>query len=142
MTFPYMSYGGFPGGMPPFPGYGMTAMPPWWPQPSGAPGQWPAGPVIPTPTPSTTLVPASQTAANPPSSPPPQADFSLADFCATYGLNNTIQQGLEELGFEIGDDLTCLTTDQWRDVGIGLLARKRVLAAYRKYKKDQVDGNI
>ena len=116
-------------------------MPPWWPQPSGTPGQWPAGPVIPTPTPSTTLVPASQTAANPLSSPPPQADFSLADFCATYGLNNQIQQGLEQLGFEIGDDLSDLTTEQWKENGIGPLAQKRVIKAYRQYKKDLADGS-
>lgn len=84
----------------------------------------------------------SQTAANPQSSPPPQADVSLAEFCATYGLNNHIQQGLEQLGFEIGDDLTCLTTNQWEKVGVGLLAQKRIFKAYRQYKKDQVDGDI
>jgi hypothetical protein len=134
-----MPFGGFHAGMPPspFPGYGMN---PWWPSSPGPPGQWPSGPVMPT-HPLSISVPASQTAANPPSSPPPQADLSLADFCATYSLNNQVQQGLEQLGFEIGDDLSDLTTDQWKEVGIGLLARKRVVKAYRQYKKDLADGS-
>jgi hypothetical protein len=134
-----MPFGGFHAGMPPspFPGYGMNS---WWPSSPGPPGQWPSGPVMPT-HPLSISVPASQTAANPPSSPPPQADLSLADFCATYSLNNQVQQGLEQLGFEIGDDLSDLTTDQWKEVGIGLLARKRVVKAYRQYKKDLADGS-
>lgn len=56
-------------------------------------------------------------------------------------MNNHIQQGLEKLGFEIGDDISCLTTAQWEGVGIGLLAQKRVSKAYKKYKNDLVDGN-
>jgi len=96
---------------------------------------------MPTHTPLSPFV-GSQPAANPPSSPPPSSDFSVADFCTKYGLNNHIQQSLEQLGFEIGDDLAPLTTVQWENAGVGILAQKRVLKAYRQYKKDIVDGNI
>jgi hypothetical protein len=49
---------------------------------------------------------------------------------------------IEQLGFEIGDELTSLTAAQWEAAGVGALAQKCVIKAYRQYKKDLVDGNI
>ncbi|KAJ7133259.1 hypothetical protein C8R44DRAFT_870669 [Mycena epipterygia] len=44
------------------------------------------------------------------------------------------QSFLEELGFQIGDDLSLITADQWKAAYIPLFASARIIKAYNKYK--------
>ena len=71
-----------------------------------------------------------------PSSPPPRGS-SLEDFCDNYGINFTSQTKLDQLGFEIGDDLASISPEQYESVCFKLLEWNRVFKAYKKFKRDQ-----
>jgi hypothetical protein len=101
-------------------GYGVMPhfMPPFMPWPSTA--QQPAGP----------------NAQDPPSSPPPADLGSLEGFYLQFHIPDNVQVGLEKLGFQIGDDLSQVSIEEVKGVGIKVLAWQRILKQYRKYKHD------
>lgn len=68
------------------------------------------------------------------SSPPPPAEASVEDMCEKHRLGHSFVTRLAELKFEIGDNLSILTEDDWRRVGFDKLEWERVLTAYRRYK--------
>jgi hypothetical protein len=72
----------------------------------------------------------------PPSSPPP-AGSSLDDFCNNYGISFGARIKLDELGFEMGDDLSSISQTQYESAGFKHLEWNHVLKAYKKYKYDQ-----
>jgi hypothetical protein len=72
----------------------------------------------------------------PPSSPPP-AESSLNDFCNDYDISFATQTKLDQLGFEMGDDLSSISEAQYESVGFKHLEWGRVLKAYRKFKRDR-----
>lgn len=100
------------------------------------------GPSTPTATPTTpttpTALPSSSRLPDPHNSSPPVADstISIADFCAACGLDAATADGLDNLGFQVGDDLKMVERDDYIGAGFKALAWKRVLVAYSKYKKD------
>ena len=51
-----------------------------------------------------------------------------------YDIKEASRNALLALGFEIGDDLTKLTPEQLKDVGIKPLEFTRLCAWYREYK--------
>lgn len=69
-------------------------------------------------------------------SSPPLPKCGVQEFCETYDLGQEIADGLEKLGFCIGDDLEAVTMDEWEHAGIKVLARVRTLKAYKKFKSD------
>jgi hypothetical protein len=77
-----------------------------------------------------------QSMQQPPSSPPPPGS-SLDQFCDNYNINFASQMKLDQLGFEIGDDLTSISPEQYESVGFKHLEWSRVLKAYKKFKHDQ-----
>jgi hypothetical protein len=72
---------------------------------------------------------------DPPSSPI-LADIDTAVFCNCYNLDESTEAGLEKLGFVIGDDLAAVSEKEYTDAGFKPLAWKRVLKAYKKFKRD------
>jgi len=124
-SFPHPPYTPFPSpspyGYPPYTPYYGFPQPNFFSQPSfgqAGPSNW------------------GQTAPEPQSSPPP-AGSSLDDFCNNYNISFTACTKLEQLGFEIGDDLTSISQEQYESVGFKHLEWNRVLKAYRKFKRDQ-----
>lgn len=103
---PYYPYPPFTFGMPPF---------------GGAPPAWP-GAALPDPR----------------ASSPPAVDptMTTADFCALYGLDAATEAGLDNLGFQVGDNLKEVEREDYTAAGFKALAWKRVLTAYAKHKKD------
>ena len=77
-----------------------------------------------------------QTAPQPQSSPPPMGS-SLDEFCNNYNISFTARTKLDQLGFEIGDDLSSISQEQYESVGFKHLEWSQVLKAYRKFKRDQ-----
>jgi hypothetical protein len=71
---------------------------------------------------------------NMPSSPPPEDTGSLEDFYDQFRVAEDVREGLERLGFQIGDDLSKVSSEEVKDVGIKLLDWQRLLKHYRKYK--------
>ena len=118
---PYQSYP-FPPMNPmpmmPFPGYPnpyQAYMNPWFPaQPSP---------------------PTKQHLDEPPSSPL-RCDITVSDFCQLYDIGHDAEAALDNLDFEIGDDLECVTEKQWMDAGFKPLAWNRVKKIYRKFKRE------
>jgi hypothetical protein len=80
------------------------------------------------------LAPGDQFLQDPQSSPPPSGG-SLENFCSQYSLGESTQARLEELRFEVGDNLTTVKEAHWECVGFAPLAWNQVLKAYSKYKK-------
>jgi hypothetical protein len=68
------------------------------------------------------------------SSPPPEDTGSLEDFYDQFRVSADVREGLERLGFQIGDDLSKVSSEEVKDVGIKLLDRQHLLKHYRKYK--------
>jgi len=52
-------------------------------------------------------------------------------------VNFTAHTKLDQLGFEIGDDLSSISQEQYESVGFKHLEWSQVLKAYRKFKHDQ-----
>lgn len=77
---------------------------------------------------------------DPCSSSPLMADsaISITNFCATCGLNAATADGLDNLGFQVGDDLKKVDHEDYIGAGFKPLAQKCVLVAYAKYKKDSI----
>lgn len=69
------------------------------------------------------------------SSPPPPPQASVQDMCTMHNLGPTFVARLEMLKFEIGDNLSVVTEEEWRRVGFDRLEWDRVLTAYRRYKR-------
>lgn len=109
----------YPSPVAPFHGYPA----PGFFNPSAYPAPWGGG-----------LASGDHSAQDPRSSPPPSGG-SLEDFCSQYNLGEETRTRLEELGFEVGDDLTSVKEAHWERVGFAPLAWGRVLKAYNKYKK-------
>ena len=63
---------------------------------------------------------------------------TVVEFCKLYSLGDDVETGLEQLGFEMGDDLKVITETQYTQAGFKPLAWQRVLRAYKKYKRDHV----
>jgi hypothetical protein len=57
-------------------------------------------------------------------------------FCDAYGIKEEEEQALENLGFVMGDNLGQVTEHEYKEAGFKLLAWKRVLKAYKKFKRD------
>ena len=72
----------------------------------------------------------------PPSSPP-SAESSLDDFCSDYGISFATQTKLDQLRFEMGDDLSSISEAQYESVGFKHLEWIWVLKAYRRFKCDR-----
>ena len=56
------------------------------------------------------------------------------EFCTEYKLNAVSKWGLQDLGFEMGDDLSVVTKTEYKSVGFQPLSWDQVHRAYRKYK--------
>lgn len=69
------------------------------------------------------------------SSSPPVPECDVHDFCVKYNLGEAAEDGLQKLGFQIGDDLNSVPQSEWDAAGFKLLAWKRVLKAYAKHKR-------
>ena len=69
------------------------------------------------------------------SSPPPTG-LSFDEFCNEYKLDAGSKQGLLDLGFEMGDDLSVVNETEYKAAGFRPLSWDRVRRAYRKYKQD------
>jgi len=74
-------------------------------------------------------------------SSPPILGGSVEEFCRKYNLQESIRDSLNEMGFEIGDDLSALKESQWERASIPPLTVNRIIKAYGKYKKYLLDGN-
>ncbi|KAJ6626532.1 hypothetical protein B0H10DRAFT_1941826 [Mycena sp. CBHHK59/15] len=71
---------------------------------------------------------------DPPSSPA-FSGGSLNDFLSRYpDLPAPTRSFLDDLGFEIGDDLSLVTEVQWKEGGLTLFGWNRVIKSYKKYK--------
>jgi hypothetical protein len=70
----------------------------------------------------------------PPSSPPPADSGSVEDFYQQFNISPAVQEGLSNLGFQIGDDLSQVPMEDVKQVQIKLLDWRRVLKHYREYK--------
>jgi hypothetical protein len=57
-------------------------------------------------------------------------------FCQAYGISENEELALDKLGFELGDNLEQVTEHQYEAVGFKTLAWKRVLKAYKKFKRE------
>ncbi|KIM82489.1 hypothetical protein PILCRDRAFT_88552 [Piloderma croceum F 1598] len=73
----------------------------------------------------------------PPSSPPPAAEYSVNEFCEAYDISFAARTKLDQLGFEMGDDLSFISEAQYESIGFKHLEWGRVLKAYRKFKRDR-----
>jgi len=62
--------------------------------------------------------------------------MTVDEFCKAYGLNNTAQVGLNELDFQVGDNLKKVSKEEYEAASFKTLSWRRVLDAYAKYKKD------
>ena len=69
-------------------------------------------------------------------SSPPTINCTVAEFCESYGLGNQAVIGLENLGFQFGDDLNMVTAEEYMTAGSKPLEWRRVLRAYRELKQD------
>jgi hypothetical protein len=58
------------------------------------------------------------------------------DFCESYGIKENEELGLEKLGFALGDDLEEVAEKEYQAAGFKTLSWKRVLKAYKKFKRD------
>ena len=67
------------------------------------------------------------------SSPLPMG-LSFDEICTEYKLNAVSKWGLQDLGFEMGDDLSVVTKTEYKSVGFLPLSWDQVHRAYRKYK--------
>ncbi|KAJ7321266.1 hypothetical protein DFH08DRAFT_970131 [Mycena albidolilacea] len=71
---------------------------------------------------------------DPPSSPA-FSGGSLGDFLSRYpDLPALTRAFLDDLGFEIGDDLSLVTEAQWKEGGLTLFGWNRIIKSYKKYK--------
>jgi hypothetical protein len=77
---------------------------------------------------------------NEPRSSPPPAGGSVDDFCEWYHLGDSVRQGLEHLGFEIGDNLAVVMETQYQQAGFKTLAWTWVLRDYSKYQCDLMNA--
>ena len=120
---------------PPFPqmpiGNPFSAYMPWYPNPMQVPPSNPMQPLY-----SQTPGPVRMDASVDPPSSPIRGDFDVAEFCQLYNLDDDTQASLELLGFVIGDDLEEVTEKEDTAAGFKALAWKRVLKAYKKFKRD------
>lgn len=69
------------------------------------------------------------------SSSPPIPDTSLDDFCALYGFNAEVKSRLENMEFDVNDDVSSISESAWKDVGFTELSWRRVVKALRKMRK-------
>ncbi|KZP09059.1 hypothetical protein FIBSPDRAFT_900776 [Athelia psychrophila] len=67
--------------------------------------------------------------AHPCSSPPP-AGLSFDRFCTQYSISGSARQGLQNLGFEPGDDLSVVADAEFKEAGF------TCFSFYRRYKQD------
>ena len=56
---------------------------------------------------------------------------SVDDWCNKFNLGDEERQGLNKLGFRVGDKLDSLTNDVWDWAGLAPLCRMQILAAYQ-----------
>ena len=71
-----------------------------------------------------------------PLSSPLRCDITVSEFCQLHDLGGDIEVGPDKLGFEIGDDLECVTEKHWMDAGFKPLAWNRVEKIYQKFKHE------
>jgi hypothetical protein len=69
------------------------------------------------------------------SSSPVNIPGDIHTFCETYGIGEADEHALERLGFVMGDNLDEVTEQEYKEAGFKPLAWKRVLKAYKKYKR-------
>ncbi len=121
----------------PFPQYSPIMFPQVYPQMSPFMGYGPHGMPFPQGHP---FFPASQGMASMPTrslpSLPPTMNYTIAEFCDTYGLSEQAVVKLERLGFCFGDDLTTVMPEEYTGVGFKVLEWRRVLLAYKMLKQD------
>jgi hypothetical protein len=79
-----------------------------------------------------------ETSPDPPSSPI-HAPCDVATFCRDYGLNEADEAGLENLGFKTRDDLNTVMKEEYTQAGFRALLWRRVLKAYKRFKRDNRD---
>ena len=70
------------------------------------------------------------------SHPPADPSMMVDEFCKAYGLNHTVQAGLNELDFHVGDNLKQVLKEEYEAASFKTLSWRCVLDAYAKYKKD------
>jgi hypothetical protein len=118
----------YPSTVPPGPLYypGMIAppapmYPPWYPPPPPTASAHYTPPLPPQGSSSLALV--GQSLDHIRLSPPPFDSEcpSLEEWCARFGISDAVRRGLENLGFEPGNDLSSLTNVDWDNAGLGLL---------------------
>jgi hypothetical protein len=78
----------------------------------------------------------SPTKARERSSSPIDISGNVHDFCQAYGIGEEEELGLEKLGFALGDNLDEVEEREYQAAGFKTLAWKRVLKAYKKWKRD------
>lgn len=69
------------------------------------------------------------------SSPVIDEPISNEEFCALYDLDGTILTALNSLQFTVGDNLSVVTPDEIKAVGLTSLSWARIGKAHRKYMK-------
>jgi hypothetical protein len=69
------------------------------------------------------------------SSSPIDIPGDIHAFCEAYGIKEEKEQALESLGFVLGDDLGQVMEHEYKEARLKPLAWKRVLKAYKKFKR-------
>ncbi|TFK64994.1 hypothetical protein BDN72DRAFT_922060 [Pluteus cervinus] len=65
---------------------------------------------------------------------PLRTDGTVDEFCQMFNLSAEIKAGLDALGFEIGDDLSPLSQEDWKAAGFKPLVWQRVCQSYMQYQ--------
>ena len=69
-----------------------------------------------------------------PLSSPPFPFIELDKWCRQMGLGKNEQSGLERLHFRVGDDLSTLPEEDWKEAGLQRLEWARILKANRRFR--------
>ena len=69
------------------------------------------------------------------SSPVYDIDATVEDLCAKYKLDGDILEGLKRLRFELGDNLTWVAEESWKEARFVTLTWAQVLKSYKDLRK-------